>query len=120
MTKEAALNAFWGRFGVPAYDENSVPDDKPNMYITYEVATGNFGEQVALSASIWHWHTWSWVAINTKAREIAEFLGLGGVYLRCDGGAIHIRQGSPFARSSEDEEVKQKYINITAEFITEV
>ena len=37
MDKYQAINEFWNRFGVMAYDENTVPDDAELPYITYGV-----------------------------------------------------------------------------------
>ena len=37
MNKEQAIHFFWSQFGLPAYDENSVPDDAQMPYITYNV-----------------------------------------------------------------------------------
>jgi hypothetical protein len=122
MTKEAVLYQFWNSFGLPAYEESSVPDNPPQQYITYECATSNWGEQVALSANIWYKNTQSWTGINEKAREIAAFLGYGGINILCDNGSVTLRQGTPFARNGEDDNgnTKQKYINITAEYNTEL
>jgi hypothetical protein len=46
---------------------------------------------------------------------------MGGKTLPCDGGAIWIKRGSPFSQNMgdpNDDLVKRKYINITAEFFT--
>ena len=123
MTKEAALQAFFSSFGLPAYEENAVPtgEDPPAFpYLTYSVATDSFGTDVPLSCSLWYRDT-SWKAANAKTREISEDIGIGGKLLPCDGGSIWIRRGSPFAQSMGDESdelIKRKYINITAEFFT--
>ena len=72
MTKEQALTKFWESFGLTAYDENSVPsgENKPTYpYITYNVVTGSFGSNLALTASLWYKSS-SWEAITNKADEI--------------------------------------------------
>ena len=123
MTKEAALYNFWSMFGLPAYEENSVPsgeDVAEFPYITYQVVTDSFGNDVAMAGSVWYRST-SWKEANAKAQEISNVLGSGGVTLACDGGIIWLRRGVPFAQSMGDESddlIKRKYINITAEFIT--
>ena len=123
MTKEAALYNFWASFGLPAYDESSVPtgDNAPPFpYITYQVSTSYFENPVILSASVWYRST-SWVDANAKAQEIGSKISRGGILLRCEGGAVWISRGSPFAQSmgdSSDPEIKRKYLNITAKFIT--
>ena len=122
MTKEAALQAFWGRF-LTAYQENAVPtgENRPAYpYITYEVQTGEWDRPVALSASLWY-RTTSWVIPNAMAQRISDFISKGGVIVPCDGGAIYITRGSPFARSGgdADDTVKRKILTIMAEYLTE-
>lgn len=123
MTKEAALYNFWSMFGLPAYEENSVPsgeDGADYPYITYQVVTDSFGNDVLLTGSVWCRST-SWKEANAKAQEISNMLSRGGVMISCDGGAIWIRRGVPFAQSMGDDSddlIKRKYINIVAEYIT--
>lgn len=123
MTKEAALHAFYSSFGLKAYEENAVPtgEDAPDFpYLTYSVSSDSIGTDVALTASLWYRGT-SWVQANAKAEEISRRIGRGGKILPCEGGAIWLRRGTPFAQSMGDEsddQIKRKYINITAEFLT--
>ena len=124
-TKAAALSDFWSSFELPAYEENSVPtgddDNSPFFpYITYNVATDSFGGTVALTASLWYRGT-SWLEANAKAEEISEAIGRGGIFLKCKNGAIWMNRGTPFAQSMGDPEndlIKRKILNVTAEFIT--
>ena len=120
MTKEAALHQFFNSF-LPAYEENTVPDWAEMPYITYSLVTGDIlsGEN-RLSCSLWYMDN-SWTAINEKTREIGEKIGLGGTTLKCDGGVIWLKKGAPFAQSmgdANDDMIRRKYINITAEFLT--
>lgn len=123
MTKEAALYNFWSMFGLPAYEENSVPSGEDGAefpYITYQVVTDSFGNDVALTGSVWYRST-SWKEANAKAQEISDKISRGGVMISCDGGVIWIRRGVPFAQSMGDDSddlIKRKYINIVAEYIT--
>ena len=120
MTKEAALYNFWSMFGLTAYEENAVPSDAEFPYITYQVVTDSFGNDVALTGSVWYRST-SWKEANAKAQEISNILSRGGVTIACDGGIIWLRRGVPFAQSMGDESddlIKRKYLNITAEFMT--
>lgn len=120
MTKAAALYQFWNSFGLTAYDENSVPHDADFPYITYQLVTDSFDREVAASASLWY-RSESWTAINAKTEEISQKIGRGGKIISCDGGAIWLKRGHPFAQSMGDESddlIKRKYLNITAEFVT--
>lgn len=120
MTKAAAIYRFWSGFGLTAYEENSVPIDAEFPYITYQLVTDSFGVDVAMAGSLWYRDT-SWVEINAKTEEISRKIGHGGTVIPCDGGAVWIKKGQPFAQSMgdpTDQALKRKYINITAEFNT--
>lgn len=120
MTKAAAIYQFWNSFGLTAYEENSVPDDASFPYITYQLVTDSFDREIPLTASIWY-RSESWSGINAKAEEISQKISRGGKIISCDGGAIWLKRGQPFAQSMGDESddlIKRKYLNITAEFMT--
>ena len=120
MTKAAAIYQFWSSFGLTAYEENTVPDDAAFPYITYQLVTDSFDYEIPLTASIWY-RSESWTAINAKAEEVSQKISQGGKFVPCDGGAIWLKRGQPFAQSMGDESdnlIKRKYLNITAEFMT--
>ena len=120
MTKAAAIYQFWSSFGLTAYDENTVPTDAAFPYITYQLVTDSFDREVPVTASIWY-RSESWTAINAKTEEISQKISRGGKIISCDGGAIWLNRGQPFAQSMGDESddlIKRKYLNITAEFMT--
>lgn len=122
MTKEQALTKFWESFGLAAYDENSVPsgENKPSYpYITYNVITGSFGSDISLTASLWYKSS-SWAAITNKADEISKVIGLGGIMLTYDDGAIWIKRGDSFAQRMNDpnDSIRRIYLNIIAEYIS--
>ena len=119
MDKGQAYQSFWGSFGIPAYDENTVPDEATLPYITYEEIEGNFEKSLYPSASVWYRDT-SWAAIEAKCKEIAAYIGYGGLTIPIDGGLMFIVQGSPFSyRASDDkDDIRRKNINIAVEFFT--
>lgn len=118
MTKTQALNSFWNNFGIPAYEESTVPDDAQMPYVTYNVATGKLEDTVLLSASLWY-HETSWRNIELKADEIARFIG-GSYIMKLNDGYLYIRQGAPFAQrmSDDDPDVRRIYLNIAVEYLT--
>ena len=119
MDKEQAIQSLWSQFNIPAYDENSVPDDVAYPFIAYSVSTGMLGGVTSLYASIYYRST-SWKDISHKINEIAQVLS-PGVTLQLDNGYAYFYQGEPFAqRMSEpgDDMVKRYYLNIGAEFLT--
>ena len=120
MTQAAALYQFWNSFGLTAYEENSVPDDAQSPYITYQLVTDSFDREIPITASLWY-RSESWTAINAKTEEISQKISRGGKIIACDGGAIWLKRGQPFAQNMGDEIddlIKRKYLNITAEFMT--
>ena len=120
MTKAAAIYQFWNSFGLAAYEENTVPDDADFPYITYQLVTDSFDYEIPLTASIWY-RSESWTAINAKTEEVSQKISRGGKIIPCDGGAIWLKRGQPFAQSMGDESdnlIKRKYLNITAEYMT--
>ena len=120
MTKAAAIYQFWNSFGLKAYEENTVPDDATFPYITYQFVTDSFDREIPLTVSIWY-RSESWTGINAKTEEISQTISRGGKIISCDGGAIWLKRGQPFAQSMGDESdnlIKRKYLNITAEFMT--
>ena len=119
MTKAAAIYQFWNSFGLTAYEENTVPTDADFPYITYQLVTDSFEREISLAASVWY-RSESWTAINAKTEEISQKIGRGGKIISCDGGAIWLKRGQPFAQNMRDESddlIKRKYLNITAEFM---
>lgn len=123
MDKEQAIHAFWSSFEIPAYDENTVPDDAEMPYITYNVVINNVGGVTLLTASVWYRST-SWAEISAKVSEIAEKLALNGYYsITLDDGVVWFVQGTPFAQrmsDPEDDMIRRYYLNVTAEFLTAV
>ena len=119
MTKAAAIYQFWNSFGLTAYEENSVPDEAAFPYITYQLVTDSFDREIPLAASIWY-RSESWTGINSKTEEISQKISRGGKIMPCDGGAIWLKRGQPFAQSmvdKSDDLIKRKYLYITAEFM---
>lgn len=121
MTKAAALYQFFSSFGMPAYAASSVPDDVVFPYLTYELITSAWGGgEVGLTVNLW-FYTTSEAIPNAKAQEFSNAIGLGGVILPCDGGAIWLKRGSPWCQSLKDETsptIKRRYLNAAAEYLT--
>lgn len=117
MDKWQALNTFWNRFDLVAYDENTVPDGAALPYITYMASTGEIGEPIYLTASIWY-RSNSWTEVSQKADEISDYIG-GGAGESYEGGRLWITRAVPFAqRMSEasDYQVRRILLQVNAEF----
>lgn len=120
MTKEAVLASFFESFAIAAYEETNVPIDKQAEFprITYSAIIGDTMDETALYASVWYYSE-AWVDCNAKVEEIRRRIGPGGILLPCDGGAIWLKRGQPFAQPLPDENdmVRRKYLNIVAQYI---
>ena len=120
MTKGAALQAFFSRF-MDAYAASAVPDDVVFPYLTYELTTSAWdGGEVGITVNLWFYTTGEAVP-NAKAQELSDAIGYGGVTLPCDGGFIWLKRGSPWCQNLQDDtdqNIKRRYINVTAEYMT--
>ena len=115
---------FWSQFGVPAYEENSVPDikDMPDPkypYITYEAAAGGFDDQIPITASIWD-RSNSWEKADKLADEIEHYIRLSNA-TRYDKGMYRVYIGyNTFAQNMgdpDDDLIKRKLLNVYFEFM---
>ena len=121
MTKAAALQAWFEQF-LPAYTTASVPDDAVFPWLTYELVTGAWGDgENAITVNLWY-YTESEATPNAMAQKIADMIGMGGVFVPYDGGAMWLKRGSPWCQNLHDESdknIKRRYINISVEFLTQ-
>ena len=125
MTIEQAIHNFWSSFGLTAYDENSVPDNAKLPYITYSVNVGDITSgTVTTQASLWY-RSMSWKEITEKSEEIRNYLGIGGVMIEHDDGAIWIKRGNTFAQrsaagsseSEKDSSTRRVVLTVDIDFI---
>lgn len=126
MTKNKALYAWLNEF-MPFYRASSVPSEPENPegvlfpYGTYEYVEDSWGGgEVSMTVNLW-FHTTSEAVPDEKAQELSKRIGYGGVTIPCDGGYIWLKRGSPFCQSlkyEDDNSIKRRYINLTAEYLT--
>jgi len=120
MDKSQALNTFWNQFGIPAYDEYTVPDGLSMPYITYETATDSVESNIPLTASLWYRDS-SWEAISKKAEDIAKTIAEYGYWsMRVYGGFMVVRKGEVFAQRMDDPEddgIRRIILSIIVEFL---
>lgn len=115
-----AIQKFWSKFGLPAYDEGVVPDGAQLPYLTYSAAVASFDESVSMTASLWYRST-SWAEISKKADEIDEAVGMGGMLVPYPGGAMWVTRGPvTFAQrmTDPDNSIRRILLNLTAEFFS--
>lgn len=120
MTKAQAINDFMNSFGMVAYPNTAVPDETVFPWITYSVGIGNPGEEPTDGTIQLWFHTDSEAVPNVKVEELARAIGLGGILLPYDGGAIWVKRGTPWSVSTtaqDDNSIKMRQLNITLEFL---
>lgn len=121
MTKEAALHSFFNSFGIPGYPSSAVPEDAVFPWLTYDLTTSAWDDgEVGLTVKLWYYTT-DEAPPNAKARELSERIGMGGILVPCDGGGIWLKRGSPWCQNLKDDadhNIKRRYLNITAEYLT--
>lgn len=117
MDKWQAIDTFWNSFNIPAYDQNSVPDNAVMPYITYEAVADRIGRPIPMTASLWY-RSSSWVEISHKADEISDAL-IQVKTIPLDVGFLYLTRGNPFAQrmADEDDTVRRIYIVLMAEFL---
>lgn len=121
MDRWEALYQFWSSFGVPAYEENSVPDlDQVTFpYITYEAKVGGWEEPVACTASIWD-ESYSWAAADRLSDTIESAIRLSDP-VAYNGGMYRVWIGdTPFSQNMGDpdnDKIKRKVLNVNFEFM---
>lgn len=119
MDKAQAINEFWNSFGLPAYDERTVPGFAQMPYITYELSTASLDEPILLSANLWYSST-SWQEISQKASQIEDYI-TRMTPIKIDSGRVYITKGTPFSSRLEEPEdrlVRRIMLNIGVEFLT--
>lgn len=120
MDRYEATYSFWASFGVPAYEENAVPDldDVIFPYITYQAASAGFDGDVPVNASIWT-RSLSWLEADTIADLVENRLKNGGENVAYTGGAIWITAETPFAQNMgdpDDDRIKRKLLSVVLHF----
>lgn len=125
MTKEQLIQTWLESYGLPAYEENSVPDGKnspPYPYITYEFQSADFMNEVSVTFNLWY-RSSSWRECSEMANVIA--IDLTGTKTLCfddiDGSQIWIKKGVPFVQNVADDNdnmIKRKLFNVEIEYFT--
>ena len=122
MTKGQAIQKFWESFGIPAYDETSVPNDAPFPYITYQVHTSSLDELCIANASLWY-RSYSWKEISEKTEQISKAIAqMNPPSVKIDGGRLYITKGVPFAQrmgDTSDDAIRRMLLVVNYEFLTE-
>lgn len=121
MTIENAIYNYFDKF-LPAYEENTVPDNAKFPFLTYECTSTTFNEgKVSINVSLWYREN-TWANANNMAHRIEQDLGYGGTCIYTDTGEfIWITKDVPFIQSlgdNSDDKVKRKLLKLRLEYFT--
>lgn len=93
-----ALNTFFNSFGIPGYLEDNIPPGAELPYLTYKpTIPGGWNESATFHARLWYPSSKSRVPVLQAVDRISAALQ-DGTTLSCEGGAIVLRIGSPWAQ----------------------
>ena len=107
----AALKTFFSGFGVPAYAQDSVPDDVQLPYITYSLSVPEWNQKASMYAQVWD-RTKSNAGIIQKADQITAAIG-EGKKIPLDGGYLVIWPETPLIQIMVDGDFRSAYINLS-------
>ena len=106
-----ALKTYYSGFGLPAYQEGSVPDDVSLPYISYSVSIPEWDQKASHFVRVWD-RTKSNTGIIRKADQIAQSIGLGKK-ISFTGGYLMIWPENPLVQIEEDGDFRYAYINLS-------
>lgn len=119
MDKQQAFYSLWSSFGVPAYDENRVPEEATYPRITYQVIVDCLDEPVFPTATLWARGT-SWTWLDAKLKEISDHVE-DMLPLQINEGYIQVSKGTPWAQrvtDPSDRMIIGYRLNLGIEFLT--
>lgn len=119
MDKQQGIQSFWGSFGIPAYDQYTVPHDAKYPYFTYETVIGSLDEPLETGGKLWD-RTNEWDFLDSMANRVAKKISEMGP-IKIDEGYLYITKSIPFGRRIDDNEdayAKGISFNIRIEFFT--
>lgn len=92
-----ALSTFFNGFGIPGYLEDNIPPGATLPYLTYKpVIPGGWNEEASFHARLWYPSSAGRLPIIQTEDKISAALA-GGLTIECEGGAILLRKGVPWA-----------------------
>lgn len=121
MDRWEALYNFWSSFGVPAYEENSVPDLKTLTfpYITYQASVSGWDEPLQITASIWDENT-SWSRVDGLSDTIEKAIRIADP-VAYKSGMYRVWIGdTPFSQNMGDpdnDKIRRKVLTVMFEFM---
>ena len=107
----ATLKAFFQGFGIPAYQEGSVPDDVSPPYITFNVSQPEWNQKASMYARVWDRSTSNAFIIDV-ADQITAAIG-ESIKFPFAGGYLIIWPETPLIQITVDGDYRYAYINLS-------
>lgn len=96
------LHKYFSGFDIPVFLESQVESKQKMPYLTYDPEIpGDWNESAAFHARLWYPSANGNIPILQMTDEISASLH-GGLTLPCEGGAIILCKGSPWAQSMDN------------------
>ena len=106
-----AMKDFFSGFGLPAYEEYSVPDDVELPYITYHLAEPEAFEKASTYAQVF-FRTKSNTPVLEAADAIVQAIGIGKI-LKTEHGYVVLWTETPMVQIMVEDDVRRAYINLS-------
>lgn len=107
-----ALNDFFSSFGIPAYAEDTVPDNAELPYITYPLREPEWNTKATFYANVRYRNQTSNLDSLTKADEIIRAIA-DGIRLPIEGGYVVLWPETPAVQTMPPEsDIRAAYINL--------
>lgn len=107
----AALKTFFSGFDLPAYTEDTIPDDAQLPYITYPASIPEWNQKASMYAQVWY-RTTTNTPVVRKADQITAAIG-EGLRIALPDGYLVIWPESPLVQILVDEDTRRAYINLS-------
>lgn len=119
MSDQVSAIGSWlsGALGLPCHTEGDVPETQALPYATHRIPVGSFGDTSSCEVDVWcrQGHA---AEADGYAERLRDALGPGGAMVRCDGGAVLLRRGTPFSQPLPDDRAERRYINVDIDYLT--
>lgn len=117
LDKWSAQKMYWSSFGLPAYEENTVPDDAVMPYLTYQAVNGQLGGVPNASANLYYKGT-SWTRIMQEVNQMEKAIDR---QIFIEGGIMKVRKPLQHFAQPQPETVKnvrRMLLTVEIEFMT--
>ena len=108
----AAIKTFFSSFGLPAYQEGTVPDDVTLPYIVFSLSSPEWNQKASMYAMVWD-RTKSNAGITRIADQITAAIGERKKIPLDGAGYLVIWPETPLIQIQVDGDFRYAYINLS-------